>query len=119
MPKKQQNKKTQKPTLKYLGVMLERMDSRIEIVLEGHAVLDGKIDVLDQKVETIDQKFGIKLGTLNDKIDAVNGGVEDIKTEMNCKFDLVFDELHIIKNELKEKVGRDEFVLLEKRVSML
>lgn len=43
---------------------------------------------------------------------------EDVKTLKN---DMVFvkGELGIIRNELKEKVGRDEFVLLEKRVAFL
>ncbi len=31
----------------------------------------------------------------------------------------VKEELHIIRNELKEKVGRDEFVALESRVKRL
>ena len=27
---------------------------------------------------------------------------------------MLFDELHLIRNDLKEKVGRDEFIVLEK-----
>lgn len=76
------------------GVVLEDIDSKLDLVLEGHKVLDKKIDGVDKKVD-------------------------NLKTEMNYKFDVVFDELHIIRNELKEKVSRDEFVLLEKRVMAL
>jgi len=76
------------------GVVLENIDSKLDLVVEGQQALDKKIDKVDEKV----------------------GG---LKEEMNYKFEIVFDELHLIRNELKEKVGRDEFIVLEKRVSAL
>jgi len=76
------------------GVVLEDIDSKLDLVLEGHQVLDKKIEDFRKKV---DERFN----------------------EVDYKFETVFDELHIIRNELKEKVGRDEFVLLEKRVMAL
>ena len=86
--KKQNNKEGD------LGVIMENVDSKLDLLVEGHHTLDKKIDQVDKKVD-------------------------NLKTEMNYKFEVVFDELHIIRNELKEKVGRDEFVLLEKRVLLL
>jgi len=79
---------------RHFGVILERIDSKLDLVVEGHAALDKKID--DFK-EDVDEKFKM----------------------VDYKFEVVLDELHIIRNELKEKVGRDEFVLLEKRVATL
>jgi len=76
------------------GVLLEHIDSKLDLVLEGHAVLDKKIDTTHKELT-------------------------DFKKEVNYKFDIVIEELHIIRNELKEKVGRDEFILLEKRVARL
>ena len=76
------------------GVVLENIDSKLDLVVEGQQALDKKIDKVDEKV----------------------GG---LKEEMNYKFEIVFDELRLIRNELKEKVGRDEFIVLEKRVSAL
>lgn len=92
-------KKTKKLTdssdeSRYFGALLENMDSKIDILVEGHRVLDGKID-----------KHYFEF--------------QDFRNEVNYKFDVVFDELHLIRNELKEKVGRDEFILLEKRVFAL
>ncbi len=79
---------------RHFGVILESMDSKLNLVVEGHQVLDKKIE--DFRKET-NNRFN----------------------EMDYKFDIVFDELHLIRNDLKEKVGRDEFVLLEKRVMAL
>jgi len=73
---------------------LEHMDSKLDLVVEGHKALDKKIEKNHQELL-------------------------EFRKEVNYKFDVVFDELHVIRNELKEKVGRDEFVLLEKRVARL
>ena len=79
---------------RYFGVILESMDSNIKSLLDGHQALYKKIDNLK---ENVDERF----------------------KEVNYKFDVVFDELHLIRNDLKEKVSRDEFVFLEKRVTAL
>ena len=94
MVKKKINKKELSPSERRFGVILEDIDSKLDLVVEGHKGLDKKIDIVDKKVN-------------------------DLHEEMNYKFEIVFDELHLIRNELKEKVGRDEFALLEKRVMAL
>lgn len=76
------------------GVLLEHIDSKLDLVIEGHKTLDTKIDGVKQEMH---ERFN----------------------EVDYKFGIVFDELHLIRNELKEKVSRDEFLLLEKRVSKL
>lgn len=80
------------------GVLLEHIDSKLDLLIEGHSALDKKIDK---------------------KIDEVNEKVDRGFAEIDYKFNVVMEELHIIRNELKEKVGRDEFILLEKRVTHL
>ena len=97
------------------GVLLEDMNGKIDLVLEGHSVLDHKIINLDHKIDNVDGK----IGNLDHKIDNVDKKLEDFRAEVNYKFDVVFEELHVIRNDLKEKVGRDEFQLLEKRVITL
>lgn len=77
-----------------LGVIVENMDSKIDLVLEGHKALDIKIDKNHEEFR-------------------------EFRKEVNYKFEIVFDELRLIRNELKEKVGRDEFTVLEKRVASL
>ncbi len=80
------------------GVLLEHIDSKLDLLIEGNATLDKKI---------------------NDVHTGLHQELTELKKETNYKFDIVIEELHIIRNELKEKVGRDEFILLEKRVARL
>jgi len=94
MDKKKVNKKQLSPPERHFGVLLENIDSKLDLVVEGHQVLGRKIDKVDKKVD-------------------------NLRTEMNYKFEIVFDELHLIRNDIKEKVSRDEFILLEKRVLSL
>lgn len=90
-PKKIKNNKVKE---RQTGVILEHIDSKLDLVVEGqHA--------------------------LNKKINEVDGKVDNLKNKMDYKFEIVFDELRLIRNELKEKVSRDEFALLEKRVLKL
>lgn len=76
------------------GVVLEKIDSKLDLVVDGHRALDKKIEDFRK-------------------------GVDERFNEVDYKFEVVFDELRLIRNELKEKVGRDEFSLLEKRVVKL
>src|SRR3989344_2454641 len=91
-----------------LGVLLEHMDSKLDLVVEGHEALDKKIDNMaenmSQKFFEVDQKFDI----MKERFDTVDE-----------KFSVVFEELHLIRSDLKEKVSREEFIVLEKRVLML
>ena len=92
--KKKINKKQLSVSERHFGVVLEDIDSKLDLVVEGQQSLDVKIDKNHKEFQ-------------------------EFRNEVNYKFDVVFDELHLIRNELKEKVGRDEFVLLEKRVMAL
>ncbi|MEK7634677.1 MAG: hypothetical protein AAB396_02245 [Patescibacteria group bacterium] len=91
---KKQIKKDLSVPERHFGVILENIDSKLDLVVEG--------------VETI-----------NKKVDKHYGEFQEFRKEIDYKFDAVFDELHLIRNDLKEKVGRDEFIVLEKRVAAL
>ena len=75
---------------------MEDIDSKLDRLAEGQ---QAGFSYLDKKIDTVDNK------------------VDGLHKEMNYKFDVVFDELHLIRNELKEKVSREEFLVLEKRVA--
>jgi len=94
MAKKKINKKQFSVSERHFGVILEGIDSKLDLVVEGHQGLDKKIE-----------DFRKEVGERFDEVD--------------YKFEIVFDKLRLIRNELKEKVGRDEFALLEKRVIAL
>lgn len=92
--KKKKDSNNSDNEIRYFSALLENMDSKIDVILEGHQVLNKKIDDLGNNV---DKRFD----------------------EVDYKFETVFDELCLIRNDLKEKVGRDEFLFLEKRVAIL
>lgn len=70
---------------------------------------------LKQFKDEICRHFDVVAERLEDKIVTVSEQVAgNTETLEIIKLDLEF-----IKNELKQKVSRDEFVVLEKRVSML
>jgi len=94
MVKKKINKKQLFPSERHFEVVLEDIDSKLDLVVEGHQGLDKKIEDF-------------------------RGEVSERFNKVDYKFEIVFDELRLIRNELKEKVGRDEFALLEKRVMAL
>jgi len=145
MAKKKLTKKTVDRPLseRHFGVILEDIDSKLDLVVEGQGALDVKIDKVDEKLEDfkkevnykfdivfekfdeVDQKFDKvdqKFDEVDQKFDKVDQRFDEVDQrfdEVDQRFDEVTDELHVIRNELKEKVGRDEFVLLEKRVAAL
>jgi uncharacterized protein (UPF0335 family) len=60
----------------HLIVILERMESKIELVVEGHEVLRVEIQALAQKTEERFDLVDFKINTLNQKIDNV---ADDLK----------------------------------------
>ena len=115
MIKKKINKKQLSPSERHFGVVLEDIDSKLDLLVEEHQGLNNKVEELDVKVDRLNSK----VEELDIKVDVVDRKVENMRTEMDYKFEIVFDELRLIRNELKEKVGRDEFALLEKRIVAL
>lgn len=93
---------------RHFGVVLENIDSKLDLVVEGQGALDVKIDKVDEKLEDFRKEVNYKFDVVFEKFDEIDTQFSDVK-----------DELHIIRNELKEKIGRDEFILLEKRVAAL
>jgi len=122
MIKKKINKKQLSPSERHFGVVLEDIDSKLDLLVEEHQGLNNKVEELDVKVDRLNSKveeLDIKVDAVDRKVDAVDRKVENLRTEMDYKFELTFDELRLIRNELKEKIGRDEFALLEKRIVAL
>jgi hypothetical protein len=55
----------------HLEVILENIDKKFDIVIEGYSTLDRKIDDLAKKTEERFDLVDFKFSVLNDKIDAV------------------------------------------------
>ncbi len=73
MIKRKINKKQLPDSERHFGVILEDVDSKLGFVLDGHKALDKEIGDFRKEV---DERFN----------------------EVDYKFELVFDELHLIRN---------------------
>ncbi|MBI2514768.1 hypothetical protein HYV91_01075 [Candidatus Wolfebacteria bacterium] len=127
--KRTKNKKESTASERHFGVILEDIDSKLDLVVEGHAALDTKFT---KKFDEVNEKLDEHTEILNEhtrilgehtRILGEHGGKIDSITEMVVKntedIEVMKMDLHIIKNDLKEKIGRDEFSVLERRVATL
>lgn len=76
----------------------------------------------DVILDDIDAKLGLVVEgqfALHEQIVHVDAKLEEFREEVNYKFDIVLDELHEIRGELKSKVDRKEFDALQKRTTRL
>jgi phage-related tail protein len=76
------------------GVLLEDLDSKLDLVLDGHKVLDKKIDGLGKELQ-------------------------EFKKDTKYKPDLIVKEIKEIKDKLDKVIYRPELEVLEKRVEKL
>lgn len=91
-----------------IGVVLEHIDSKLDLLVEGQQTPDQRMDRLEERIDGLDAKV--------DKLDV---NFQSFRIEVNQKFEVITDELHLIRNDLKEKVSRDEFIVMEKRLAHL
>jgi len=54
-----------------LEIILEEMNSKLDLLIEGYQLLNGKIDGLSRKTDERFDLVDFKIDTLNKKIDAV------------------------------------------------
>ena len=82
---------------RYIGVVAENFDSQTKLIAESLSGLQQQLTVIR---------------------DMVVRNTEDIEM-IKMDIDTMKGELSLIRHDLKEKVGRDEFALLENRISKL
>jgi len=107
-----------KETKRHFDVVAEKIEDKIALVAEQVAATTEKLKEHDLKFESISKK----LKEHDQRFVTIEGKLK----EHDKRFDKIEDTLEIIKldiefikNELKQKVSRDEFAALEKRVSLL
>ena len=74
-----------------LAVLLEHLQSQLQVVAEGHGGLEAQITALDQKVTALDQKVDHGFATLGQRIGFVEAAVLDVRGEIRS-LDQRFDE---------------------------
>jgi|WetSurMetagenome_2_1015567.scaffolds.fasta_scaffold351343_1 hypothetical protein len=93
--------------------VLEQINSKIDLLAEGHKMLD--------------EKFDRKFGELDDRIDKesglLSGKINHVETNVKDSFHSIADYLERIEKEViierKKGIAVDEFLLLKKRVDHL
>lgn len=80
-----------------IGALVEDFTSQVKLVAEDVSGLHNKFD-----------RFEIKVDKIEADADVIKMDIEVIKMD-----------LEVIKHDLKNKVSRDEFAVLERRVALL
>lgn len=90
--KKKRTTKDTPPEIRRIGVLLEAVDHKVDLLVEGQQALSARIDRLEQRIN-------------------------ELSREMDYRFKVILDELELIRNDLKIKVDHKEFLILERRVA--
>ncbi len=94
-----------------VGALLKHIDGRVTLIAEQYVGLNDKYSRLDKKTEGLINR----VDNVVDMVGAIKEDVEVLKDDVSIiKMDIEF-----IKHDLKSKVGRDEFAVLERRVSLI
>ena len=105
-------------TKRHFDVVAERLEDKISIVAEQVAINTDKISMVAEQVAVNTDKISIvaeQVAVNTEKITMLQKDMNEVKdTLQTIKLDIEF-----IKHELKQKIDRDEFAALEKRVSLL
>ena len=80
-----------------MGTVVEDFSSQLKLVAENVSGLHDKVDNLEVKVD----KIGADLEIVKMDVEVIKMDIEDIK------------------HDLKNKISRDEFAILERRVALL
>jgi uncharacterized UPF0160 family protein len=110
----------------HFDVVGEALRSDIKGIAEGHELL--REDLQRQREEFTDalatqsRDLGMAIRSVADDVRDVRHHVEAIETDVEViktDIEIMKSELAIIRSDLKQKVGRDEFAVLEARVALL
>ena len=88
---------------RHMGVITENLESKIQIVAEGHDILNRKIDSLDKMVNTLDKK-----------VDAIDKKVDDTKHELSVRSDNLDKNMEIVRDYVigvDAKLNEHEIIL--------
>lgn len=93
-----------------------------EKIEETKRHFDGKTEETKRHFDVVAEDFKSEIGILAEQVAANTEKLEEHDQRFN-KIDDTLEviklDIEFIKNDLKQKVGRDEFAILEKRISML
>ena len=102
---------------------------KLDMAEDVRQILDETKRHFDEKTEETKRHFDVvaedlkgKMDTISEQVAANTENIVTIKNDVHKirdDIEIIKIDIEFIKNDLKQKVSRDEFVVLEKRVSML
>lgn len=93
----------------HLVVILERMESKIELVVEGHEALRSEIQALARQTDERFDLVDFKINVLNEKIDTVgknlSAHIDSVEQSLGKRVDVVAADLkaHRLDTESHQK----------------
>ncbi len=102
-------------TKRHFGVVLENIDSKLDLVVEGHKALDVKIDKNHEEFREFKKEVGYKFKVITEILASHTEMIGSIATDV----EIIKSDVEFIKNSLKKKIDIDEFAVLERRVALL
>jgi len=111
---------------RHFGAAAEGFRTDVQLVAEGHAALREELAATRQEFQQSQRNLAADLGSAFQVLSETLKGIQQELTalrEMVAQntedISLIKMELSVIRSDLKEKVGRDEFAILEARVTRL
>jgi hypothetical protein len=104
------------------GVLMEDLDAKLDLVLEGHLALDKKIDQHHEESVEFREEINFKFGIVFERFDEVDerfGRIEERFKGTEGKINGIEGMLREIRSELSNKVDRTEFELFRKEFGQL
>jgi len=111
------------------GVILEDIDSKLDLVVEGHGALDKKIDAVANNLDDFKNETSFNFKVVHEILDSHTKILSshtkklDSHTQMIVQntenIEIIKADIEFIKNAFKKKVDLEEFENLEKRVLLL
>jgi len=104
---------------------LQEHDERFNKIEEKLQEHDQRFNKIEEKLEEHDERFNKIEGKLQEhdkKFNKIEGKLQEHDERFNKideSLEIIKLDIEFIKNELKQKVSRDEFAALEKRVARL
>jgi chromosome segregation ATPase len=125
-------KKFKDEICRHFDVVAEDLKDNIKIIAEQVAANTEKLQEHDLRFDKIDEKLqehDLRLNKIEEKlqehdsrfnkIDEKLQGHDSRLTKIDETLEVIKLDIEFIKNELKQKVSRDEFAALERRVAIL
>lgn len=92
-------------TKRSLGVILEDIDSKFDLILEGHTALDKKIDVFHDEFLDFTKETRLNFNAIKDYLSRIDDEIQEMKKILSRKADLERLE------RLEQKVAKMELVI--------